>query len=130
MKYQDALLFPAISEEAWEEKLKITLTRLQAYNEQDSDQKKFAPSISYRYFIGTILSCYLLTHEDENTHKRVLQLNDKLSSVISFAECFDILKIDLNDISNQDLVASVNNYYDKIISPSILTEEKKIIKRK
>ncbi len=117
MKYKDVIFFPSLTPEKWEETLETVLDKLKKHdNPNHPNQEKFTPDISYRYFIGTVLSCYLLTHEDENTYKRVLELNDKLASGLSFTESFNILNLDLNTISSQDLVASVNNYYDKIIT--------------
>lgn len=117
MKYKDVLSFPSLTFEKWEEVLDTFLDKLKKCDEPNHhNQEKVTPDISYRYFLGTVLSCYLLTHEDENTHKRVLELNDKLASGLSLADSFNILELDLNNISSHDLVASVNNYYDKILT--------------
>ena len=119
MKYKDTLNLPSISKENYEKSLEEILKKIRYLDEEKSNNQSFRPHVSYRYFIGTILSSYLLTREDETTTKKVLQLNDKLPNGDTVFDGFKILGLDLNDIPMKDLIDSVNTYYDKVITDFI-----------
>ena len=125
MKYKDTLKLPSVSKENFEKNLEKILKKLCNLSDEKSNNQSFRPHVSYCYFIGTILSSYLLTREDETITKKVLQLNDKLPNCESVFDGFKILGLDLNDISMKDLIDSVNIYYDEVVANFIVSKTDK-----
>lgn len=76
---------------------------------------RFRPDFTYRYFIGTAYSSYLLKEED--SLKDVLLLNDSLiyDKKLPIFKCVELLGID--EVNFDEVIKATNEYY----RPSIIT---------
>lgn len=85
---------------------------------------RFRPGFTYRYFIGTAYSSYLLKEED--SLEDVLLLNDFLiyDKKLPIFKYFELLEID--EVNFEQVIKATNEYYRPSIISYKLTNKKKI----
>lgn len=114
--YRNELNFPNISKNEYLSFLRILENDIAGFDKNNPNRnKKFRPDFTYRYFLGTVCSSYLL--KEKNSLYDVLLLNNLLihNQKLSGFICLELLGID--NIPFAEMIKSTNDYY----KPSIIT---------
>ena len=120
--YREKLDFPNISKDEYLSFLHTLVNDINGFDKNNPRKNiRFRPDFTYRYFIGTAYSSYLLKEED--SLEDVLLLNDSLmyDKRLPIFKCFELLGID--EINFDQVIKATNDYYE----PSIITYKKENI---